>query len=102
MTPETLTGHAQGCESLAAKFGQLAELLHQARVDDKCFGELGVTVGLFSGYYTTIDECRNQAARAQEFLHHTKASLDETVKEYEDTERRISESLQAIHKELEA
>lgn len=41
MLRTTLTGPGPGCESLADKFGALADPLHQAEVDDQCFGPLG-------------------------------------------------------------
>ncbi|MGP4020017.1 hypothetical protein [Saccharopolyspora sp. 5N708] len=93
MTPGTLTGHGQGCESLADKFGQLADLLQQAEVDDQCFGPIGDAVGLSSKYFENLDSCRDLATKAQEFLVKTKQSLDDTVKDYADTEQQISEML---------
>ncbi|MEB3367566.1 hypothetical protein [Saccharopolyspora mangrovi] len=91
VTPPTLTGHGAGCESLADKFGQLADLLNQAEVDDQCFGPLGEF--LFSSYESGLRECQDLATKAQEFLVHTKEQLDETVKDYADTEQRIIDSL---------
>ncbi|GAA0515401.1 hypothetical protein [Saccharopolyspora thermophila] len=93
MTPQTLSGHGQGCESLADKFGQLANLLHQAKVDDQCFGPIGDAVGLSSIYFDSLAECQNLATKAQQFLVRTKESLDDTVKDYADTEQRISDLL---------
>ncbi|MEU6261598.1 WXG100 family type VII secretion target [Saccharopolyspora shandongensis] len=93
MTPGTLTGHGQGCESLADKFGQLADLLHQAKVDDECFGPIGDAVGLSSKYFENLDSCKELASKAQEFLQHMKEALDETVKDYADTEQQISDML---------
>ncbi|MGI8307284.1 hypothetical protein [Saccharopolyspora hattusasensis] len=93
MTPGTLTGHGQGCESLADKFGQLADLLHQAKVDDQCFGPIGDAVGLSSKYFESLHECRDLASKAQQFLAKTKQSLDDTVKDYAETEQQISEML---------
>ncbi|MEU5845483.1 WXG100 family type VII secretion target [Saccharopolyspora shandongensis] len=93
MTPEALTGHGQGCESLADKFGQLADLLQQARVDDQCFGPIGDAVGISSKYFESLDQCKELATKAQEFLVHMKESLDETVKDYAETEQQISEML---------
>lgn len=93
MTPGTLTGHGQGCESLGDKFGQLAELLHQAEVDDQCFGPIGDAVGLSSIYFDSLHECQDLASKAQQFLVKTKQSLDDTVKDYAETEQQISEML---------
>ncbi|MBB5152755.1 hypothetical protein [Saccharopolyspora phatthalungensis] len=94
MTPGTLTGHGQGCESLADKFGQLADLLQQARVDDQCFGPIGKElVNLFGIYLDSLQECQDLATKAQQFLLKTKQSLDDTVKDYADTEQQISEML---------
>ncbi|MER6988233.1 hypothetical protein ABT337_01840 [Saccharopolyspora hirsuta] len=93
VTPETLSGHGQGCESLADKFGQLADLLHQAQVDDQCFGPIGDMVGLSSIYLDSVRECQDLATKAKEFLVKTRQSLDDTVKDYADTEQQISEML---------
>ncbi|RKT86616.1 hypothetical protein SAMN05421805_106269 [Saccharopolyspora antimicrobica] len=93
MTPETLTGHGQGSESLSEKFGQLADLLHQAQVDDQCFGPIGDMVGLSSIYLDSVQECQDLATKAQEFLVKTKQALDDTLKDYADTEEQISEML---------
>ncbi|WP_190822866.1 hypothetical protein [Saccharopolyspora pogona] len=68
VTPEALTGHADGCDSLADKFGQLADVLHQARVDDQCFGPIGQVIGMLNGYYDGLEECQNLAKKAQAFL----------------------------------
>ncbi|TDD38319.1 hypothetical protein E1288_38950 [Saccharopolyspora elongata] len=93
MTPGTLTGHGQGCESLADKFGQLAGLLQQAEVDDQCFGPIGDAVGLSGIYFDSLHECQDLASKAQQFLVKTKQSLDDTVKDYAETEQQISEML---------
>ncbi|MDA3650176.1 hypothetical protein LZ318_40155 [Saccharopolyspora indica] len=100
MTPETLTGHGQGSESLAEKFGQLADLLHQAKVDDQCFGPIGEAVGLSSKYFESLDQCRELATKAQEFLKNTKQSLDDTVKDYAETEQQISDLLKQAGEDL--
>lgn len=102
ITPDALEAHGRGCEDLAGKFDQLAGLLHQARVDDQCFGPIGQLIGLLNGYYETLDECRNQAQRAGEFLRGTKSALSETAKDHLENDRRIAEQLQAIGKELGA
>lgn len=70
MTPSTLRGHGEGCEILADKFGNLAELLHQAQVDDQCFGPIGEAVGLAGLYLDGVEECRDLATNAREFLKH--------------------------------
>lgn len=103
MTPETLSGHADGCDSLADKFGQLAGLLDQAKVDDQCFGPIGRDlINFLSGYLDTVEECRNQAAKAQEFLGHTAQSLRDTAQDHADNDKQIADSLQNIGKELGA
>jgi hypothetical protein len=101
VTPETLTGHARGCESLADKFGQLAGLLHQAKVDDQCFGPIGrELVNLLGSYFENLEECRNQATQAQEFLTHTAQSLHDAANDHQDNDRQIAEALQNVGKEL--
>ncbi|PKW19835.1 hypothetical protein [Saccharopolyspora spinosa] len=93
MTPGTLSGHGGGCESLADKFGQLAQLLEQARTDDQCFGPIGNAVGISDKYFETLQGCQETAQKAQQFLVETKQSLDDTVKDYHDTEQQIIELL---------
>ncbi|MGI8308107.1 hypothetical protein [Saccharopolyspora sp. ASAGF58] len=93
MTPGTLSGHGGGCESLADKFGQLAQLLEQARTDDQCFGPIGNAVGISDKYFETLQGCQEMAQKAQQFLVETKQSLDDTVKDYNDTEQQIIELL---------
>lgn len=102
MNPAILQGHGAGCESLADKFGKLAELLHQARVDDQCFGPIGDAVGISSSYFQSLEECQNTATQAQQFLTKTKQALDETVQEYQQIDEQISQQLAQIGKELGA
>ncbi|GAA2345405.1 hypothetical protein GCM10009854_22810 [Saccharopolyspora halophila] len=94
MTPATLRGHGEGCDSLAEKFGNFAELLHQAQVDDQCFGPIGEAVGLAGLYLDGVKECQDLATNAREFLQQTRQSLDDTAKDYAETEERISEVLE--------
>ncbi|WP_188991763.1 hypothetical protein [Saccharopolyspora thermophila] len=100
VTPETLTGHADGCDSLADKFGQLADVLHQARVDDQCFGPIGQVIGMLNGYYDGLEECQNLARKAQDFLKRTSQSLRDTEKDHAESDRRNAEMLANIAKEL--
>ena len=103
VTPETINGHAQGCESLADKFGQLADLLHQAKVDDQCFGPIGQgLVKLLSSYFDNLQACQEQAKKAQEFLVGTAQSLRDTARDHQDNDKRVAEQLQSIGKELGA
>ena len=102
VTPETINGHARGCESLADKFGQLADLLHQAKVDDQCFGPIGDAVGMSKGYLDSLEECQNMARQAQRFLTHMSETLADTVRDHQDNDRQLSEMLQGIGKELGA
>lgn len=93
MTPGTLSGHGDGCESLADKFGQLAQLLEQARTDDQCFGPIGNAVGISDKYFESIQSCQEMAQKAQQFLMDTKQSLADTVKDYGETEQKIIDML---------
>lgn len=89
MKPETLSGHGAGCESLADKFGQLSQLLEKARTDDQCFGPLGNDLGVSDKYFEALQGCQESARKAQQFLTDTKQSLDDTVKDYDETEQQI-------------
>ncbi|GAA4886023.1 MULTISPECIES: hypothetical protein [Saccharopolyspora] len=100
MNPETLTAHGAGSESLADKFGQLEQLLEQARTDDQCFGPIGNAIGFSDKYFETLQSCQEMSGKAKEFLTGTKQALDDTVKDYADNEQRISESLNQIGQEL--
>jgi hypothetical protein len=102
VTPATLSGHAAGCESLGDKFGKLSELLHQARVDDQCFGPIGDAVGISSKYFESLEQCQELATKAQRFLQKTKQSLDETLQDHQDNDQQISDLLSTIGKELGA
>ncbi|MEV0698204.1 hypothetical protein AB0I53_09830 [Saccharopolyspora sp. NPDC050389] len=93
MTPGTLTEHGSGCESLADKFQQLSQLLEQARTDDQCFGPIGNAVGISDKYFETLQGCQESAQKAQQFLTETKQALEDTVKDYGETEQQVIEML---------
>ncbi|GAA0516143.1 hypothetical protein GCM10011581_45980 [Saccharopolyspora subtropica] len=93
VTPGTLSGHGGGCESLADKFGQLAQLLEQARTDDQCFGPVGNAIGISDRYFETLQGCQETARKARQFLMETKQALEDTIKDYDETERKIIEVL---------
>ncbi|SHG85688.1 hypothetical protein [Streptoalloteichus hindustanus] len=76
--PEALLVYGEGSQSLAEKFGQLADLLEQARVNDECFGPVGDAVGLSSGYFESLQECQQLAVRAMTFLMQAHANLEES------------------------
>lgn len=102
ITPETLSGHAKGCASLAEKFGKLADLLHDARVDDECFGPIGDAVGISSKYFESLEECQQLATKAREFLQQTEQSLEDTRSDHEDNDQRVADLLLEAGKGLEA
>ncbi|XVV05973.1 hypothetical protein ACQPW3_11530 [Actinosynnema sp. CA-248983] len=94
--PEALTAFAAGSESLADKFGQLAGLLEQARVDDQCFGPIGDAVGLSSGYFSSLQECQQLATDAQQFLQQTGDQLRQSFEVYRGVEDGIAQGLGQI------
>jgi hypothetical protein len=96
VVPEAVTAFAEGSESLAEKFGTLAGLLEQARVDDQCFGPIGDAVGLSSGYFSSLDECRQLATDAQEFLKQTGDQLKQSFEVYRGVDDGISQALTQI------
>ncbi|WP_238413176.1 hypothetical protein [Saccharothrix deserti] len=96
VVPEALTAFARGSESLAEKFGALADLLEQARVDDQCFGPIGDAVGLSSGYFSSLDECRQLATDAQEFLKQTGDQLQQSFEVYQGVDSGLSEGFTQI------
>jgi hypothetical protein len=96
VVPEALTAFAAGSESLAEKFGALADLLEQARVDDQCFGPIGEAVGLSSGYFAGLDECRQLATDAQDFLKQTGDQLKQSFEVYRGVDDGISQALTRI------
>ncbi|WP_257900945.1 hypothetical protein [Saccharothrix obliqua] len=93
IVPEALTAFAGGSESLAGKFGQLADLLEQARVDDQCFGPIGDLVGLSSGYFSSLDECRQLATDAAGFLEQTGDQLRQSFEVYQGVDDGVSQAL---------
>jgi len=78
------------------RFGQLAELLEQARVDDQCFGPIGGAVGLSSGYFSSLDECRQLANDAKDFLEQTGEQLRDSFEVYRGVDDGISQALTQI------
>lgn len=94
--PEALTAFARGSESLAEKFGSLAKLLEQARVDDQCFGPIGDAVGLSSGYFKSLRECQQLAADAQGFLKQTGEQLQESSDVYRGVDEGFSKAFRQI------
>ncbi|MGI5500020.1 hypothetical protein [Lentzea sp. CA-135723] len=100
--PDALTAFAKGSDSLADKFGALAKLLEQARVDDQCFGPIGDAVGLSSGYFKSLQECQQLAADAQGFLKQTGAQLQETFDVYRGVDQGLGQAFGQLGKGLGA
>ncbi|SDF47287.1 hypothetical protein SAMN05216553_101795 [Lentzea fradiae] len=98
--PEALTAFAEGSDSLAEKFGALAKLLEQARVDDQCFGPIGDAVGLSSGYLKSLQECQQLATDAQKFLKQTGEQLQESFEVYRGVDDGISKAFGQIGRGL--
>jgi len=94
--PEALTAFARGSDSLAEKFGALAGLLEQARVDDQCFGPIGDAVGLSSGYFSSLDECRTLANDAKTFLKQTGEQLDASFEVYRGIDTGVADAFGQI------
>lgn len=92
VVPEALTAFARGSESLGEKFGTLASLLEQARVDDQCFGPIGDAVGLSSGYLSSLKECQKLAADAQEFLKQTGEQLQGSFEVYQGVDQGFADA----------
>ncbi|QUH04766.1 hypothetical protein HUO13_31885 [Saccharopolyspora erythraea] len=97
---ETLSAHGAGSRSLADKFGQLAQLLEQARTDDQCFGPIGNAVGISDKYFESLQAAQEMVGKAKEFLTGVKQALDETAKDHDENDRQIGEALAKIGKEL--
>ncbi|MEU3648776.1 hypothetical protein AB0E59_35755 [Lentzea sp. NPDC034063] len=98
--PEALTAFAKGSDSLAEKFGSLAKLLEQARVDDQCFGPIGDAVGLSSGYFKSLQECQQLATDAQGFLKQTGEQLQESFDVYQGVDQGLSQGFGQLGKGL--
>lgn len=97
--PEALGEYADGTMSLAAKFGQLSELLEQARVDDECFGPL--TAGwLGAKYYEGLEECKKMTDTAKEFLDFVAQGLVMTSASYSGTDDGIAQAFDSIADDL--
>lgn len=92
----SLLTYSDGSKSLAAKFGQLAELLEQARVDDECFGPIGDAVGLSSGYFDSLQECQTMAAKAAEFLEHVGEQVAETARDYQAVDLAFQQAFKGL------
>ncbi|GLY50623.1 hypothetical protein [Lentzea sp. NBRC 102530] len=98
--PDALTAFAKGSDSLAEKFGALAKLLEQARVDDQCFGPIGDAVGLSSGYFKSLQECQQLATDAQGFLKQTGEQLRESSSVYRGVDQGLSQAFGRLGKGL--
>ncbi|MFB9905099.1 hypothetical protein [Allokutzneria oryzae] len=96
--PDSLLGYADGSESLADKFDQLERLLHQAKVDDQCFGPLGDALGISHSYFKLLDECKELTKGAGGYLRHTAAGLHQTHAIYKGTETGLSQGFDALGK----
>ena len=100
--PDALTAFAKGSDSLAEKFGALAKLLEQARVDDQCFGPIGDAVGLSSGYFKSLQECQQLATDAQGFLKQTGEQLQQTFDVYQGVDQGLHQAFGQLGKGLGA
>lgn len=100
VAPEALTAFARGSESLAEKFGALADLLEQARVDDQCFGPIGDAVGLSSGYFANLEECKKLATDAKGFLEQTGDQLQQSFDVYQGVDTGIARAFEQIGKSV--
>lgn len=93
---DALTVYSEGSKSLAQKFGQLAQLLEQARVDDECFGPIGEAVGISSGYFDSLQECQNMATKAKEYLDHIGDQVADTAKTYAEVDKAFSDAFKNL------
>ncbi|MEU0882044.1 hypothetical protein ABZ345_25805 [Lentzea sp. NPDC005914] len=84
---DALTQYSEGSKSLAGKFGELAKLLEQARVDDQCFGPIGDAVGLSSGYFDSLQECQTMATKAVQYLEHVSEQVADTARTYQEVDK---------------
>jgi hypothetical protein len=75
--PAALLAFGAGSRSLGEKFGALAGLLAQARVDDQCFGPIGEAIGIAGKYFESLAECQKLASDAKGFLDATSEQLAE-------------------------
>jgi hypothetical protein len=96
VSADALAQYSEGSKSLAGKFGELAKLLEQARVDDQCFGPIGDAVGLSSGYFDSLQECQTMATKAVQYLEHVSEQVAETAKTYEEVDKAFHDTFKGI------
>ncbi|HEY8374751.1 MAG TPA: hypothetical protein VIL00_18625 [Pseudonocardiaceae bacterium] len=96
VAPDALETYASGSQSLGEKFGALADLLEQARVDDQCFGPIGEAIGLANSYFNSLEECQKLATQAKAFLEQVQAGLQETAATYRGLDEGIAQAFTAI------
>ncbi|WP_086821844.1 hypothetical protein [Allokutzneria sp. NRRL B-24872] len=100
--PDALLSHADGSDSLAAKFDQLESLLLQAKLSDECFGPLAKAHRTPEFYYDALDECRALARGAAAYLRQSSAGLHATHAIYNGTESVLSQGFSALGKDVQA
>jgi hypothetical protein len=93
---DALAQYGEGSKSLSGKFGELAKLLEQARVDDQCFGPIGDAVGLSSGYFDSLQECQTMATKAMQYMEHVSEQIGETVKTYHEVDKAFQDTFKGI------
>ncbi|THV40515.1 hypothetical protein [Glycomyces buryatensis] len=98
--PEGMQSWADGSTSLAEKFGDLATLLEQARVNDECFGPIGEAVGLAGGYFESLDSCQEMAETAQSFLEFGSEAVSLCAAEYGVTDDAMAKVFDTLSEML--
>ncbi|MFC5288801.1 WXG100 family type VII secretion target [Actinokineospora guangxiensis] len=82
--PDGLLAYSRGTTGTAENFGALAGLVEQARVSDECFGPIGEFLAM--AYFNNLEECRDLAKQAGDYLDVVSQAITDTAAAYTGTD----------------
>lgn len=91
---QALHAHVKGSQEVSEQLDQLAGLMEQARVSDDYFGPIGELMAF--SYFDSLEECRNTAKKAAQFMEHMSQSVTECAENYNATDEEQSANLGKI------
>lgn len=92
--PDGLLAYGRGMASTAENFGTLAGVVEQARVSDECFGPIGEF--LAQAYFTNLEECRDLAKQARDYLDVVSQAVTDTATAYTGADGGNAESFDGL------
>ena len=92
--PDGLLAYSRGTTGTAENFGTLASVVEQARVSDDCFGPIGEFLAF--AYFNNLEECRDLANQARDYLDVVAQAVVDTANGYTGTDDGNAQSFDAL------